>query len=286
MIENPTLLILVVLYKRNLDQSETWKSLENAMEYLNPKSKILVFDNSPKPLSGKDQIAISIMRFKTAYFHNPENMSLAKIYNSVLSEAGCYDFLLLLDQDSSFNIDFFGTFFKANINHPKIDLFLPYVKSGRTIVSPGLWLGFKGKYWDCLKTGIVESRNLTAIASGMCIRTSYLVDTFKGFDEFFQLYGIDTFFMIEFAKQRQEVFVLNYELGHDLSDYSETNLENRLTRFRDFSRSTILLTDKNNALRVKAIFYLYYKGIKISLKYNDYRFALPFLKENNDKQSV
>lgn len=270
--DKPSVLIVVVLYKCNLEESQTWASLIASHDYWHEKTRVLVFDNSPIALSASDQNQISSTGNGSDYFHSPENISLAKIYNSAIHKSDGEDFLMLLDQDSEFDSRFFSEFYqKANL-HPDIDLFLPYVVHNKIVVSPGNWLGYKGRYWKNLMTGIVDSKNLTAIASGMLIRFSYLANDRMHFDETFVLYGIDTYFMQKYSKRRRSAYVLNYELKHDLSIYSETSEETRLFRFRNFFSSTLLLTKESVIKRSKALIYLFYKSMEQSIKNRDIRY--------------
>lgn len=270
--DKPSVLIVVVLYKCNLEESQTWASLIACPDYWHEKTRVLVFDNSPNELSKAEQTLISSIGNSSDYFHSPENISLAKIYNSAIQKRESEDFLLLLDQDSEFDSRFFTEFYlKANL-HSDIDLFLPYVVHNQIVVSPGNWLGYKGRYWKNLKTGIVDSKNLTAIASGMVVRFTYLANDPMPFDETFLLYGIDTYFMQKFSKNRPFAYVLNYELKHDLSIYSETSEETRLFRFRNFFSSTLLLTKESAIKRTKALIYLFYKSLEQSIKNRDIRY--------------
>lgn len=269
---NPSILFVVVLYRCNLEKSQTWTSLVSTQDHWHEKTSVLVFDNSPTELSEEEQNQIISTGNRSGYFHSPENISLAKIYNSAIQKREDEDFIMLLDQDSEFDSHFFDEFYpKANL-HPDIDLFLPYVVHNNIVVSPGNWLGYKGRYWKNLKTGIVDSKNLTAIASGMLIRFDYLESDPIHFDETFVLYGIDTYFMQKYSTRKRSAFVLNFELKHDLSIYSETSEETRLFRFRNFFSSTLLLTKESVIKRTKALIYLFYKSMEQSIKNRDIRY--------------
>ena len=208
---NPSILVVVVLYKCSLAQSQTWNSLASSKGLPGERIRVLVFNNSPTPLSDAEQNLINLFSHRSDYFHYPENISLAKIYNLAIKKRDKEDFLLILDQDSQFDTNFFNEFKIKSTIHPEIDLFIPYVIHNRKVVSPGNWLGYKGRYWKNLTTGKVDSKNLTAISSGMFIGFSYLTNDFSHFDETFSLYGIDTYFMQQYAKRRQYAFVLDYE---------------------------------------------------------------------------
>ena len=137
-------LILIVLYECKVKQSLSYISLLKSLEYLS-NSKLILWDNSPSN-QFIDTDNISFLQ-SVEYIHTPENMSLSKIYNRVIQENEEYDYMIILDQDSSFSSDYLEKLNSAIIKHSSINLFLPLIKSKQTIVSPGDYKVFKGSYW-------------------------------------------------------------------------------------------------------------------------------------------
>ena len=168
-------LILIVLYKCKVKESLSFISLLESSEYLS-NSKLILWDNSPS-IQSVDVNNISSFQ-QAEYIHTPENMSLSKIYNRVIQENEKYDYMIILDQDSSFSSDYLEKINKAINKHPTINLFLPLIKSDKTIVSPGNYKIFKGSYWKKEKYGIINSKNILAINSGMVINFNYLKNSY------------------------------------------------------------------------------------------------------------
>jgi len=79
------ILILVVIYKINLIQSKTIKSLIDSKDYLS-ESDLFIWDNSPT-----SQDISALRRFfgkhtNIFYEHHPENLPLSKVYNKVINQ--------------------------------------------------------------------------------------------------------------------------------------------------------------------------------------------------------
>lgn len=266
---NLTVVAVMVLYRCALAGSASFSSLMNVRESGICDLKIALFDNSPEHPAEEDLAFIRENSGWISYTHFPENASLAKIYNLGIRLGREGDFMLLLDQDSAFDTGFFSALLQAQATHPEIDLFLPLVKYERQIVSPGKWNGYKGRYIKSISAGPVLSKGMTAVASGMFIRYRYLLADFPGFDERFQLYGIDTNFMQHYASERRFFFLLPYQLDHELALYAEEAAERKIFRFQEFAKGSLLLTGKNGLLKWKCFVFLLYKALRYSIAYRN-----------------
>ncbi len=275
----PSILALVVLYRCSLKESSTVLSLLKAREAGILKLNLAVYDNSPETLSNSDLALIEENQDWITYLHFPENLSLAKIYNMAIKSGNNEDFLLIFDQDSSFNSAFFYSFYSSFKNNSDIDLFIPQVKHKQILVSPGRWLGYKGKYLPSIVAGRINSKGLTAIGSGMIIRLKYLKSEFKGFDERFSLYAIDTYFMQQFSSSEKNMFILPYQMGHDLADFKLESLESKIFRFDDFVKGNLYLVEDSWLNKMKCIIFICYKAFKFAFKFRNPAFlkALRFL---------
>lgn len=230
-------LLITVLYKTAPEASETLRSLVAGAGELYADDVLYLADNSPQPQD--TSFADSHLPCRVAYRHSPENLSLAAIYNRAVSEFPGQDFLFLFDQDSGFGGDYFRETEAAAAVRPDVNLFVPLIRQGTTVVSPGHFHYFKGRYWSEARYGAVPAKNTVAIASGMAIRMKYLKG-FGGFEERLQLYGIDSNFMIRYSRDNALFYVLKAPFNHDLSDFNSESRETRLRRFRDFSRASLI----------------------------------------------
>lgn len=264
-------IVLVVLYKCKPSDSFTVLSLINCKPYLS-NSKIIIWDNSPSVILEAERDFLIRNLPNSIYIHTPENISLSKIYNCVIKENSSGEYFVVFDQDSSFDQVYFKKLEEATQHNKDINLFLPYVVHKKRIVSPGDYMIIKGKYWKDIQTGRIFAKNKAAISSGMAISFHYLNTDFKGYDERLTLYGIDTYFMLQYALHNQYFFVLNYELKHSLSIFEHEDVETVLKRFRNKKKCFAILHEKpfTKFLIVKS--YIFYLSLKMSLLYRDIRF--------------
>jgi GT2 family glycosyltransferase len=269
---NVGLSIVVVLYKEDLEQSssiQSVRSISGSIEF-----ELFAWDNSPTAQT-KHQIG-DLQRVipRLKYIHTPENVSMARIYNQVtrwMDDKS--EFLLLLDQDSIFSVEFLQKGFEAIRANPNLNLFVPYIKVEEQIFSPGHYSFIKGKYWKSLSLGVIEAKNTVAVSSGMLIRKSYLLMNYPAFDERLRLYGIDSDFLINFARRNKFLFVLDYGLGHNLSVTADEKVTQKLFRFRDLCYSLKIIARKKSGFHfVVAAIYLAYLRTKLAIQYRTIEF--------------
>ena len=258
-------LILVVVYKVDLEKSSTISSLKKNKEHLH-NSKILVWDNSPNKSDKIESIKKEFNHFE--YIHTGDNSSLSYIYNQTIHTNNNFNYMIILDQDSSFTEKYFISINSAIKNNKDINLFLPIVKSGATIVSPGDYKIFKGSYWKREQYGIIESKNKLAINSGMIINFDYLKNSFKGYDERLRFYGTDTYFMIFYMKKNKNLFVIDYILEHDSALLKKDgNIDDVIDREYQLMLGWLRVNSSSKLKLILTYIYFIFKIIKISIQH-------------------
>lgn len=212
--------IIVVLYNRGLSASATCKSLLNQIS-LTPQDTVVVYDNSPTSDLGPMPNSWRVVM-------DPDNGGLAKAYNYAISQAKSkgYRWVLLLDQDT----DLPGNFLAAtreilSLTDPNNDIVavVPIVKCGNRQVSPMLPL--LGREIPYKLQNAVETRWLTAINSGTCLRLDF-IESVGGFCSSFWLDFLDHWLFRIINDNRKSVYVSHLELQHDLS---VANMNNSLS---------------------------------------------------------
>lgn len=266
----PKLIVLVVLYKKTISASPTISRLLLQNKDLFDL-ELVVWDNSPTPCPEAEVSQLSAVFDKFQYISTPENVWLSKIYNRVL-HSNTYDYVLLLDQDSELPDYYFDKLSAAISAFPHISLFLPIVMNNKKLVSPGSFVYFKGKHWKRIKTGLISSKNVLAITSGMVISIKVILNHQMKFDERLNLYGIDTSFMLSFSKFEKQLYVLRVKFDHDTVLWSNPSADVMLSRFRNLKGTwPKILSDRPLALAL-AYFYSKAVSLKLALKYQDVRF--------------
>ena len=263
-------LILIVLYECKIEESLSYISLFKSSAYLS-NSKLIFWDNSAS-IQSVDFDGISFLQ-QVKYIHTPKNISLSKIYNKVIQNNEGYDYLIILDQDSSFESDYFEKLNSAVTEHSSINLFLPLIKSGKTIVSPGDYKIFKGSYWKKEQYGIIDAKNILAINSGMAINFNYLKNMYKGYDERLRFYGTDTFFMFEYSKDNNVLFVIDYVFKHSsaLLDRDE-GVHHQIMRLNDLFFSWKITNEHHKFNLLVINIYILMKIFKLVIKYKNFKY--------------
>lgn len=272
------LIILVVIYKLLPEGSATLRALAACRQWLLQHGHhIIVRDNSPEQLSEEQQAHLRMMFVDCSieYQHDGRNLSLSQVYNRVIRERlSEHDFLLLLDHDTTFEVGLLETFATAQRANPNVDLFLPIIRSGECIVSPSHQRWFKGSYWRVAQQGLISTRRVTAINSGMFISGRYLRGAFGGYDERLAFYGTDNYFMWRYAQQHDELYILDYTVHHVLNFYAEDEpVESRVNRLRAMRQAGLVL-ERLRYPWLYPLVYLYWDvfSIKCAIKQRNSKF--------------
>ena len=262
--------LVITIYKTRLMQAATVRSLL-AIAPLLENATLFVWDNSPSPAPAEDRERLRDAGDWTVdYRHDPANSGLSRVYNEAVRHGADHDTVTILDQDSTFDRSLVDRLREALRTQPECDVFLPIVESHGRIVSPGNYRLVKGSYWTRRTTGRISARGVTAINSGMTIRTGYLRNEFPGYDERFRFYGIDTAFMLDHAKRRPYVYVLDATILHEsgLLDGSQPEAR-RIERFDDLFRAWILLHEDRPAHLALVRAYTLYVGLREAVRRRD-----------------
>lgn len=270
-------LITIVLYNKNPEDSSTINSLSRLTTEIKNTLRIIVWDNSPMPFNDSQRNTLSnkLNGINTIYRHNNgENMPLSRIYNLTIKELQNNECLVILDDDSEFDNQFFEKATTAILKHDDIDLFLPIVHTSDNIVSPAYMYLFKGHYFKSVKPGIMTTKNTTAINSGMIIRARYLKHDFEGYDENIKFYFTDNDFMSKYDASHQSLVVIDYHMHHTLNFYQRgEEFSKKKARFKDLRHSfLILMRRKGIAIYLITVLYMFIYSIKFAIIHKDIRY--------------
>ena len=215
-----SLLSIVVLYNCSLEESKSILSLNEALKSLQKTLTLLVFDNGPKQQHEEKSFAYG--SFNIIYKHDPKNPGLSKAYNEGLHLASTRgaDWILLLDQDTNFDLDFFEYYLKAleEKSTNEIVCIIPQVLSDKdnTLLSPSKFcLGGITRPIKGIKPGIIE-KPITSINAGTFISTQFM-KSIGGFNNDFPLDMLDHWYFREIIKRKKKVMLLDTCIHHDLS---------------------------------------------------------------------
>ena len=249
------LYIVIVVYKKELLHCKAFTSMKKHMAKIN-NLHLIIWNNSPEILIDKNQDDYE-------YFE-AQNSTLPIIYNSMTKKylKSENDFLMISDDDTDYsNYDFKKLFDILTTNESKTGIFIPQLYANNRLVSPGKRFLFKGKYIQSIKDGLIKSKNILGMNSGLIISYKCFNKMPLLFDERLRFYGTDTDFFIRYEKHFDFLYVLPFKIQHDLS---ENNNDKERTDFRRKDNLYALnIIFSNRSLIEKLLFKLYYLYINL-----------------------
>ena len=255
--------IVVVLFKMAPQESPTIQSIIRYVETLDEVAvasyRLIIWDNSPdacKVEVGKIQEQLPMLSVQ--YIHTPENTFLSKIYNLVATEIQRHSYLTLLDQDTSLPNEYFKELELAQFRLEP--LILPKVICNGQLVSPGGRFLAQGRLLDSEPAGVVRSKNLLAINSGMSI----LGDVLRviKYDERLYFYGTDTYFMKKYEKHFDHAFVLHTSVFHSLAEMENQSKEWHLASRKEKYRTLKIIFADSMAEIIFVRIYIFFEKFK------------------------
>lgn len=255
---------LIVIYNKKCIDSKSF----NFIKKYNDKIKIIIFDNSTKNLKNKDFCDANNIE----YYSLNKNVGLSKAYNYVISKINVSpdNYLMILDDDTSLNDNYFEEVFKSTKNG-EYDLYLPIIEANKKIISPS------NIQFNCRVKGIsnikkINMNKITAINSGMVVRTSVYNNI--TYNEKIFLDYVDHDFMKNIRKNGYRIKMLDSVIKQDFSRNEKGELTSELFRFKIYKKDfKIYCKDCKN------IPFYYINTFKFSLKQCIKHKTLRFLKK-------
>ena len=272
MYKKKDILFLVVLYEQDFKTSITLKSLIKIQNLL-INSSVFIWDNSVLPQTNYTEINSQFPKIeKVEYYTNSNNTPLSTIYNYMLDKkVSDFNYITLLDHDTNLTENFIKELLDTT-NQNNYNLILPKIYYNEKIVSPAKLYYFLGFHFNEITINKISTKYLTAINSGMTIKTSYISDHKFRYDENLKFYGTDDYFMKTFQKNCKYVYVLNSKIYHTLNYYSDEQLSKKVWRFHQLMFGIIYLNKDNFLLKFLSYSYVFIKSLKESFKYKSLKY--------------
>lgn len=267
--------VLIVLYNKKIEESETIMSLSKIVDKIQFMNEIIVWDNSKVIMPEDEQVHLKriLHPANVQYIGTGKNTSLSIIYNSVIRTLSDKEIFVVLDHDSNLTLAYFKALEDSIEKYPQINLFLPIIKYNKTIVSPANSWYFKGSYWKEEKFGLIETKNQNAINSGMAIRAAYLKNDFEGYNENLAFYGTDSDFMYKYGRQNHYFCVINAVINHTLDFFDNNSIDSKLFRYKEIKKAALInMKQRGFFIYMLCYFYFLIYSIKLIISFKDIRF--------------
>ncbi|HOU68893.1 MAG TPA: glycosyltransferase [Paludibacteraceae bacterium] len=222
MANNNSILIIIVLYKKNLGESEGFSSYIEHEKRINCRHQLMIYNNSPEIEISKEDGDFIIINAK-------ENGMLAKAYNEglrIAQEKG-FDWIMLIDQDTYLNAQYFEKV-SSFLNNPNNSSgAVPLINANGTIVSPIQYKPMIGPhfFFHPITKEVCTNRCFAAFNSGSVLKVSDLV-IIGGFNEGYPLDSLDNWYYHQLYKRGCSFNILDVNIIQNLSvaDYSKMTI--------------------------------------------------------------
>ena len=270
---------VIVIFDKTLNESSSIKSLSFIASETNDLSfHLLIYDNSKIPQRNFNIIAKPNIDY--TYIHNPKNPGIAKAYNKGLElahEKG-YKWLILLDDDSSFDISFWSeihTLTSQNISEDIVS-FVPHICHKNNTISPMIInkLGIS-KPVSLKNTGIFN-RRITALNTCATVKIDFLL-SIGGFNEYFNLDMLDHWLFKKITENHKKIYVLTSIVQHRLSYHEKEYIH--IERYKN-------LLKKESAFKQAYETPFFFAIYRLGLIYRALRQFIVLKKKNHAKSTI
>jgi GT2 family glycosyltransferase len=219
------IIFVIVLYKKKAAESKAFRGIQLLMEKSIPVLT-LVYDNSPypNPVHGNGII----------YRHDSDNKGVSHAYNEGFGFAKAHDkkWMLLLDQDTSFDDSFIRELFTAAQTHSQSLAFVPRLVDSSGMVSPFRWSGGRGKRMHTAAEKL-PLKNFRFANSGLLIN-AHAFSSIGGYETSISLDFSDIAFGEKLTKVTDHFVTVNAALDHSFSGSSPSSGTVAIERFHYF----------------------------------------------------
>lgn len=230
-IKKDTIVCAVVIYHSKLTDCNVYKTFIGKI--LDAIDCLMVFDNSPESLYEDISLAKGVYK----YYWNKDNPGVSANYNKAAGYAAIkgYEWILLLDQDTSFPEDALDTYKKGINEYPGENIFVPMhkIKNGKYI-SP---VNSLRRVAANINPGVYKLGKYDIINSGILIRVTSFVSA-GGYKEDVKLDFSDFQFFERLRGKIKSVVILNINCMQDFSNY-EQDKGKLVNRFRIYCENAV-----------------------------------------------
>lgn len=220
------ILILVVLYEELLSKATAVEAVQHYLRTnTHDSQEIMCFDNSiTGEIRKRNRLEAENQNF--TYVSLNKNVGLAQAYQYAFKTAAHkgYDYLMLLDQDTAVDDNYFNavTSEVKKATTTQIVAIVPQVAENNHIFAP---VKIKPLYsTEIVNTGI--HRNIVSINSGTILKVDFLQEI-GGFNEKFSLDYLDHWLFYTIALKKKSIVVLNTVINQRLSVHDIKSVKNQ-----------------------------------------------------------
>lgn len=269
MINENSILVVVVLYKCRIDESDSIKTLAASIHHGAWNCiDLMIYDNSPEY---NDSNIYNDPTFRIHYVPDKNNSGVSRAYNigADLGQRMKKEYILLLDQDTEVSLSYCSELSKMKSKYP---LIVPKLICRGLIISPCRYKWGRGTYLnveDCVR-GINSLKNRNFLNSGSLISIS-LFKRVGGFDENIPLYFSDFNFFNRLKRIHSTFFLLESTFHHNMASNDESNMKQFVKRFEMYCDGAYRCYKSNLGISLMVLNVLL-RAFKLTIKYRTFYF--------------
>ena len=264
-----SLLIIIVLYKKTIIESASFVSIQKQLKSagLIDNLTFYFYDNSPTKYNGE-------IPPNCFYVHDKDNGGVSKAYNwgAKFAKKNGIRWLLLLDQDTAFPVNYLEYLSNAIKQNSSFHIFVPriFVEELDKYISPGRvslhrTIPHKNEY-----KGVNKTSDMSVINSGLCISTNLFWQV-GGYEEQVYLDFSDTCFWEKVRKYEKYFYILDINVSQDFSALERDSYKAR-ERFKHYCVCARNYPKSNFLNKLTFLILIMGKTIKMSLRYKSIDF--------------
>jgi GT2 family glycosyltransferase len=255
-------LIVIVIYEVELKDSITLRSLTEIAGATTSFPKIFVYDNSS--CSKYDNTYDNIISY---YHHDSTNAGVGGAYNYAckLAQSKNKKWLILSDQDTHFSFNYFTALTDNIERFPAGKLFCATIRSNNVIVSPTYYFFHKPVSYKKAKAGRFASKWYTVINSALAIEVNKM-EEIGGYDEQLPLDYSDHYFFYKYKKRNKFFVMMDCEIAHNLSSYTDETFDKVYNRYKKHCLSTSIYSRKVRS--VLPVLWLLIRALKLTFRFS------------------
>ncbi|OUL37710.1 hypothetical protein BV372_01805 [Nostoc sp. T09] len=267
-------LAVLVLYKTDINNSDSFKSLSCCLEKNSSTLDILIYDNSPLPMLNQKQM--DYQNWHINYVYDETNPGVGKAYNVgyKIGRQMNKQWLLLLDQDTKFEPDALLKYYQTVKSNCNSFLFAPILTSDMgELYSPCKYAFRRGFPLKNIVPGLHNTKNISLLNSGLLISID-IFGKIGGYNEKLKLDFSDFEFIDRYKQINTSFIIINTKCIHGFSSQQDS-IEAALSRFSRYCESIQVLT-KIHVDAFILLFFAFVRACKLAVKFKDYKFFYIF----------
>lgn len=259
-------LIVLVLYRIDLENSISFKSLSNGKRE-EDLIDMLVYDNTPDKNSETKHFENK--GFRIQYINDPTNPGVSKAYNAGISLATATNkkWILFLDQDTNLDTALLDKYLKEINANKDISIFATTLfGSDQNLISPSRYFFKRGFALSNTPVGICKLNRTRPINSAVLVSTE-VFEKAGIYNEEIRLDFSDHEFFDRLNQHYEHMYIVLSNSFHSLSSSDDTDVEGIKIRFGIFCEGAHIAAKKSILSGAQYFIVCGLRALKLSLKF-------------------